>query len=80
MTQTPLERAAEQLLKANDPEGYAYWIAGGKKQIAQRHYDQARAVLLAIRDPSDAMLLSHNGFDAHLREVWQAMIDAALGE
>ena len=78
MTQTPLERAARALCVRNEGNelSWDWWL------------DDARTVLLAIREPSEAM---HSNVDAMLHAdgaymdcsdtaVWQAMIDAALGE
>lgn len=79
MTQTPLERAAR---------------AVGQNLYVEANVEIARAVLMAIREPSDAMV--DKGSDipcddhvsggviystaAETKAAWQAMIDAALEE
>ena len=72
----PLERAARALAEV-DPQGRGtqYW---------RDYVPDARAVLTAIRDPSEGMAdagskaAAYHGEDG--RPVWQAMIDAALSE
>lgn len=41
---------------------------------------QARAVLMAIREPSDAMNNAGSRWAENASLTWQSMIDAALGE
>lgn len=79
---TPLERAARAICEAEgldpnarNPLGHANWTS---------YISAARAVLLAIREPSDAMreqgyyeiAYGENGAKA----IWQRMIDVALEE
>lgn len=89
---TPLERAARALWAEN---GKPYHIddATPSKAIPdarpdwQRFLPQARAVLQAIREPSDAMVnvgmerSGHKGYaEVFARDVWGSMIDAAVEE
>lgn len=82
-TQSPLERAANaiehEFVELADPDG-PISSCGIAKRVA-------RAVLEAIREPSEAMLDAgeENGQVPYepgifVREAWQAMIDAALEE
>ncbi|MES2783590.1 MAG: hypothetical protein V4657_12410 [Pseudomonadota bacterium] len=72
--QSPLERAARVLAVNNgmDAEAWGIWE------------EDARAVLMAVREPSEAMLDSgifHGDEDEYsIRERFKCMIDAALGE
>ena len=82
--QTPLERAARALAKCSGWEdAWEMWLP------------EARAVLMSVREPSEAMLdasfipasasCSNFGDEAMLLPsgttvVWQAMIDSALNE
>ena len=82
-TQTPLERAARALAYGTGVEDdWPQWIPA------------ARIVLLAIREPSEAMIKSGTDVpcddfvsggliystDDEAKAIYQAMIDAALGE
>src|SRR5688572_5024787 len=76
---TPLERAARAVYKLGDNGPY-----GPEDEDEQwhQHVDVARAVLQAIREPSEAM---EEAGDSCLGlatspVIWQAMIDAALEE
>lgn len=100
---TPLERAARALYKSRNehieiigaPFGLKGYVPPFEElhPYSQRQYlDEARAVLQAIREPSEAMVSSaHHGieFSDGLSEseykdapiaCWQAMVDAALSE
>ena len=89
---TPLERAAQAVA-----EGVAYrwedgsWMVEGGRMNDANFTEIARAVLTAIREPSEVMSEAGGEFcenhnchkddmacDAH--DCWQAMIDAALEE
>lgn len=76
MEQSPLERAAKAL-------------ADSHLLVSDGHYTAAaRAVLMAIREPSEAMQMQGRAVMPELDEpllddatnCWQAMIDAALTE
>jgi hypothetical protein len=83
---TPLERAARALCRLDYPdeaggemENY-YFDKHGLAYIAQ-----ARAVLEAIREPSEGMDEAGKDADDHIEfnnhgRIWRAMIDAALTE
>lgn len=75
-TQSPLERAADAI---------------GQNLYVESNIEIARAVLMAIREPSEAMASKggevgpwYEGYDTkehsaeNAKDVWQAMIDAAL--
>ena len=72
---TALERAVEALEMADNADWH-------EKQ--NKDYDgMVRVVLAAIRDPSEVMRKAWSGpepWDADARDVWHAMIDAALSE
>ena len=70
MTQTPLERAARALCERHGYSANA-WPA---------YVDSARAVLMAIREPSKAMYAAGALQSGGAVAAWQATIDAALGE
>lgn len=88
---TPLERAARTLFRADYPDqinealeieelGMIPW-----ERREWWYYDTARALLLAIREPSEAMEDAASdrdtlGYDPPPSQVWLAMIDAALAE
>lgn len=89
---TPLERAARALWAEN---GKPYHMDDASPSMTipdarpdwQRFLPQARAVLQAIREPSEAMVVK--GTDAYVtmghyrvdsKDCWQLMIDAALEE
>lgn len=78
---------------ADDTEVVDGHLAGGPAfKIWRLFVDQARTVLQAIREPSEAMqrkfvdlalhgdVLKHGGWQGYARDQWQAMIDAALEE
>lgn len=86
MEMTPLERAARAIYKFGDNGPYT--LAEEDEQW-HHHVDYARAVLWAIREPSEATIEaggsrlfagSKEKADALATETWQAMIDAALEE
>lgn len=77
---TPLERAARAIYKLGDNGPYT--LAEEDEQW-HHHVDTARAVLEAIREPSEGMVdaaqVAH-GPEATYRTAWRGMIDAALAE
>lgn len=98
---TPLERAARALMKSQDglpTEKPADWTEEmwlDEQQSQQtiedetwpEFVDDVRAVLAAIREPSEGMVCAHieaeDCFDDRPRQAivdWQAMIDQALAE
>ncbi len=87
---TALERAARALWIASgkraelwDAQPTALWRIEMEKE-RPIYLDQARAVLLAIREPSEGMVsdrvIRAHGYAGDIDMVWQAMIDAALSE
>lgn len=77
---TTLELAARGLCRA---EGYPDDDAIGGKPLWKDYLPQARAVLVAIRQPSPEMLmveppLPSQGF--YIEDAWRLMIDAALAQ
>jgi len=87
---TPLERAATAVREADGtyPNGDGKWMAEGGIVGDDHWLSIARAVLEAIREPSEVMAKAGTdtlpAFEAPLQadasDCWQAMIDAALGE
>lgn len=84
---TPLERAARAAQEADG--AYAHesgqWMKEGGLVTDSHWKDIVRAVLEAIREPSEGMEESAGnrdtiGYDPPPSAVWQAMIDAALAE
>lgn len=76
MEMSPLERAARALDKAIPrSEGGTFYVAPGwsKDMIV-------RAVLQAIREPSEGMLEGFGIHKSRMRQNWQDMVDAALAE
>ena len=72
--QTPLERAARAAIEAEcGMRGIDLGSPLWGKEIA-------RAVLHAIREPSEAMIANAWDFDLSPQTIWPRMIDAALGE
>lgn len=103
MTDSIIERAANavanELLRQEPAKGGTFFVDAEDLSSARvdgdfdlRHV--ARAILQAIREPSDAMIDAAEGTREHVAitgdiftedlgepaEVWQAMIDAALVE
>ena len=78
---TPLERAAAALLSLI--QGHTIEWGLWDTEVQKEHLKAARAVLRAIREPSDAMIdaasdsISDN-YECGL--AWREMIDAALNE
>jgi hypothetical protein len=78
---TPIKRAARAIANIEDFGNDRFW---------QNYQDSARAVLMAIREPSKEIIeagvkaLSDSGVDdvrhGDALACWQAMIDAALEE
>lgn len=83
---TPLERAARAAQEADG--AYAHesgmWMKEGGLVTDSHWKDIARAVLIAIREPSDAMRIAggetKHWDDMDQDDVWGLMIDAALAE
>lgn len=76
---TPLERAARALCSL---DGHPENATMDGKPLWADYLPEARAVLQAIRAPSEAMLSAldhHDKRDAGV-DAWHAMIDAALAE
>ena len=86
-TQTPLERAARAVeLELSKQEMVLTDPLTLRRMMAERC---VRAVLLAIREPSEAMVEvggekvfsgSRSAAQVGVKNAWQAMIDVALGE
>lgn len=75
----PLERAARALCTAQGlPENTKF----EGRPMWESFVPLARAMLEAIREPSDAMVAAADSLPCSLGTVdhWQAMIDAALAE
>ncbi len=71
---TPIERAARAIAFGDYPDGAI-------DDVWENYIPDARAVLTAIRPPSDEMChLPGIGRNAEPWEIWQAMIAAALTE
>ncbi len=78
---SPLELAARAIVNRNWPS----LCEADVSEMWPDHIEDARAVLMAIREPSGGMILAANLEDIqamHSPEAeitcWQAMIDAAL--
>jgi hypothetical protein len=74
---TPLERAARALCSL---DGHLENATMAGKPLWQDYLPEARAVLQAIREPSDAMVEEGRRETAAPYHAWQAMIAAALEE
>ena len=73
---TSLEKAARAAFEAADG---ADWNDPDSLDLHDDYRAIARAVLLAVREPSDVMLLAAKGLpDADAYEAFTAMIDAIL--
>lgn len=86
--QSPLERAARAMyhsvIRFEQGDDFE-WPDVATSQTADEWRDAARAVLMAIREPSNAMLNADSGQDERwdgvfVRNAWRAMIDVALEE
>lgn len=83
---TPLERAAKALEEALREPVNRMWAKPDSEGIEPGDYlSAARAVLTAIREPSEGMVRANSdhwerGDDPSIAERWQVMIDAALSE
>lgn len=86
---TPLERAARALARSSCPPGgeaqFPYVSADEwEAKNWGDHVDAARAVLTAIRGPSEGMQTAGYGECHHPKDIpehiWQTMIDTALAE
>jgi len=87
---TPLERAARALCASQGDD----WEREGHEGLLKNYSTHARAVLMAIREPSEGMLSAGGDVPcddyisggviysttAETRAVWQAMLDSALEE
>ncbi|HEX7856073.1 MAG TPA: hypothetical protein VF503_20525 [Sphingobium sp.] len=75
-----LERAARALCTAaGNPENITF----EGKPMWQSYLSEARAVLVAIREPSEVMVSAGQdvaSWKSNVGEAWHAMIDAALAE
>lgn len=90
-TTTPLERAARALCERDgrDPDEM-FGAANAEYPLWHLHRDDVRAVLSAIREPSERMLeVGEHEYqqteigvidDLTSRHTWRAMIDALLAE
>ena len=75
--QSIIERAARALLARQEPS--LLW--DDLVDFDQKAFKlEARDVLTAIREPSDAMVEAGVAAFTNVRDIWQAMIDAALAE
>ena len=78
--QTPLERAARALCAALGDD----WNREGQGALADAYKGHVRAVLEAIREPSQKMvdagyaMASDRADETDWEWVWQAMLDTAL--
>lgn len=80
----------ERLARALDPEAWdqVYFDKSTRFWRRDNAEKSVRAILLAMREPSEEMLRSETGalpdamqkFYSDAQDVWQAMIDAALKE
>jgi hypothetical protein len=84
-----IEKAARALATLEcatwDAQHFGETPCGQEPEDMRRGYrDQARAVLLAIREPSEGMKVHGSNYTSNDYEdaecCWQAMIDAALTE
>ena len=72
---TKLEEVARAICAAND---FSKWCGcGGRCDDMQ---NRARAALMAMRGPTKEMLAASNRPDGVLVEIFDAMINVALGE
>ncbi len=81
--QSPLERAARALCASQGDD----WEREGHEGLLKNYSTHARAVLMAIREPSEGMVAAAEareheqaGGPITHEDCWQAMLDAALGE
>jgi hypothetical protein len=82
-----IERVARAIAHADEQNGgppYEYRLAQGKHAKAQL-YDEARAAIQAMREPTEAMVESGsdgrqpgNSRWGNTMKTWKAMIDEAL--
>lgn len=85
---TPLERAAKAAYEQGEAERSTTfgvdWDDPSLENVRETFLRRTRAILTAIREPSEGMAdagskaAAYHGEDG--RPVWQAMIDAALNE
>lgn len=76
---TPLERAARALQQADEIGADAWEAMTHGEQMG--YLIKARAVLTAIREPSEAMDFAAAACESsYIGDVYTAMIDAALAE
>lgn len=83
---SPLENAARNLVR-QDYYRHGHQPSGAVEGYVDSEWparlDDARAVLQAIRDPSQAMVqakLGDRNLPIYPEDIWRAMIDAALQE
>ncbi|MBB4861133.1 hypothetical protein HNO88_004487 [Novosphingobium chloroacetimidivorans] len=76
---TPLERAARRLCEL---DGHRDGATINGITLWQDYLPKARAVLLSLREPSDAMLLAADSLPCSIGTAghWKAMVEAALNE
>ena len=88
---TPIERAARAMYATVQPEWD--WDDPDAEPLRRMYRDNAKAAILALKEPSDAMVdagadvigsINKAESDFAVRDdtksVWNMMIDAALGE
>lgn len=77
---TPIERAARAMYDTVQPEWD--WDDPDAELLRKMYRENARAAILAIREPSEAMreVNPSQGQVIYAEDIWQAMIDAMLDE
>ncbi|MET0137337.1 MAG: hypothetical protein ABW192_03025 [Sphingobium sp.] len=88
---SPLERAAQAMHASAQPEWP--WTDPDCEPLRRIYRDAARAMLLALHDPSEAMRIAgaevvrrvspqeaDEAYRQDAADTWRFMIDAALGE
>ena len=73
MTDDMIERVARSITEVLRAKGASSRMMDAGK-------DAARAAIKAMREPTEAMLKAGPPFPYMDKDVWKAMIDAALGE
>lgn len=80
-----IERAAMAVyekMRLNDPEGRKYpWVTNGNSHKQREAREYVRAVLEAIRNPNDAVILEVCAWGVcagNVESAWNAGIDAIL--
>jgi len=88
---TPIERAARILYDAVQPEWD--WNDPGAEPLRRKYRENARAVIAALREPSELMIEagaeiirhigpdeSNDAFFNDAANTWRLMVDSALAE